>query len=128
MKNHFVHLLAVAGLVPLLAAAAWPQDEVEPAAHANIPFDFRAGSTSFSSGVYTFDVDPVTHAISVEQDSTGRVFYLAGVPANPAPGGRTSLTFEKLGDEYRLTELRAEVGGVELAPKNVTTLEVHGTH
>lgn len=128
MKNHFVHLLAVAGLVALLAAAAWPQDEVEPAAHANIPFDFRAGSTTFSSGVYTFDVDPVTHAVTVEQDSTGRVFYLAGVPADPALGGKSSLTFEMAGGEYRLKELRAEVGGVELAPKNVSNLEVRGTH
>ncbi len=128
MKKHFVRLLAGAGLVALLTAAAWAQDEIEPAVRANIPFDFHAESTSLSAGVYTFEVDPVTHAVAVEQDSTGRVLFLAGMPADPALGGKSSLTFEKLGGEYQLKELRAEVGGAELAPNNVSNLEAHGTH
>ena len=77
MKKHFVHLIALAGLVALLAGVGFAQDnDMGPAARVNIPFDFYAGSVKLPTGVYTFDVDPVAHAVTIEQNSTGRVFFL----------------------------------------------------
>ncbi len=78
------------------------------------------GPVSLPSGVYTFDVDPVSHAVTIEQDSTGHAFFLSGMPAEPVPAGDPVLTFKDQGGEYRLEELRAEVGGVEFAPARGT--------
>jgi hypothetical protein len=129
MKKRFVHLIVLAGLVVLLAGVGFAQDnDMGPAARVKIPFDFYAGSVSLPAGVYTFDVDPVGHTVTIEQDSTGRAFVLVGTPADPVQAGQPLLTFENQGGEYRLKELQADIGGVEFAPAKVGVLDAHGTH
>jgi hypothetical protein len=124
MKKHFVHLIALAGFVALLAGVGFAQDnDMGPADRVNIPFDFCAGSVKLPAGVYTFDVDPVAHAVTIEQNSTGRAFFLIGMPAEPVPSGNPVLTFNDQGGEHRLEELRAEVGGVEFAPPSAGSAE-----
>jgi hypothetical protein len=128
VKNYFVHLIVFGGLVLLLAGATLAQTvEIEPAARANIPFEFYAGSTSLPAGAYTFDLDPVAHVVTVEQSSTGHALYLIGMPADLAETGKTLLMFEKQGDEYRLMELRTDVGSVEFTLTNVGTSETPET-
>jgi hypothetical protein len=116
MIKHFAHFIAVAGLVVLLAGPAIAQnDEIGPAARANIPFDFYAGTASFPAGTYTFDLDPVAHVVTIEPEAAGRATYLVGMPATPVQSGKALLTFEKVGDKYKLEELQSDVGGVEFS-------------
>jgi hypothetical protein len=128
MKKRFVHLIVLAGLVVLLAGVGFAQDDEMEAARLNIPFDFYAGSVSVPAGVYTFDIDPVVHAVTIEQNSTGRAFFLIGMPAEPVSAGDPVLTFKDQRGEYRLEELRAEVGGVEFVPASVGSAEPYGAH
>ncbi len=129
MKKHFVHLIVLAGLVVLLARPTIAQnDEMGPAARANVPFGFLAGTASFPPGTYTFDLDPVAHAVTVEQDSTGRATCLAGMPVAPVQSGKPLLTFEKVGDKYRLEELQSDVGGVEFSPAQGGAAQSYEAH
>jgi hypothetical protein len=127
MRKQFVHLIVLTGLLVLVAGAACAQDnEMNPAVRLNIPFDFYAGSLHLPAGAYTFDVDPVAHAVTIEQDVTGHVFFLSGMPAEPVTAGNPVLTFKDQGGDYRLEELRAEVGGVEFPPAHGTeSYEAH---
>jgi hypothetical protein len=124
-----VHLIVLAGLVVLPAGVGFAQDdETQAAARLNVPFDFCAGSVYLPAGVYTFDVDPVAHAVTIEQNSTGRAFFLVGMPAQPVSAGDPVPIFKDQGGEYRQEELRAEVGGVEFAPASVGSAEPYGAH
>ncbi len=128
MTKYLIHLFILAGLVALLAGAAAAQDEMQPAARAEIPFEFHAGSANLPAGMYTFDVDPVDRAVTVEQDSTGRTFFMTGVPADPAQAGKATLTFKNMGGEYALEKLQADSVGVNFGPTNVSNARSYGTH
>jgi hypothetical protein len=129
MIKHFVHFIALAGLVVLLAGPAFAQnDEMGPAARVNVPFDFYAGTASFPAGTYTFDLDPVANVVTIERDPTGRATYLAGMPAAPVPSSKPLLTFEKVGDKYRLEELQSDVGGVEFVLPSAGSARSYEVH
>jgi hypothetical protein len=128
VKKYLAHLLVLGGFVVLLAGAAVAQDEIEPAARVNIPFAFHAGSVNLPAGVYTFDVDAVDHAVTVEQDATGRAFFVTGFPADPEQNGKPLLTFKNMGGEYTLEELQADSVGVGFAPVSTSNVRSYGTH
>jgi hypothetical protein len=121
VKKYFAHLIAIGSLLVLLAGAALAQDELENRYRADIPFEFYAGSTSLPAGVYTFDVNP-DHVVTIERDSTSHAMFVTGMPADPVQNGKAVLTFQRVGDEYRLQEVQGEDFGVQLEPiKNGTT-------
>ncbi len=115
MKRYFAHLIAIGGLVLLLAGAGLAQDEIGYKLRANVPFDFYAGDTILPAGVYTFDLSPYG-VVTVEQDSTSHAMYLSGMPADPVNNDKSVLTFKRVGNGYQLEELQGIDFGVELAP------------
>ncbi len=113
VKKYFAHLLAIGGLVVLLAGAALAQDEMSYRIRADIPFEFQAGATTLPAGWYIFDLNP-DHFVAIEQHSTGHTVFLVGMPADAVNDDKPVLTFQRVGSEYHLEELQGADFGVEV--------------
>ena len=111
MKKLFISKLLILGL--LFAAGATctkAQGLSEGTIEADVPFAFIVGKKTFPAGKYTFkradDTNPEVLGIS---DNSGRrtIFFRAdNAEANEYPS-QTKLVFDKIGDQYFLSEIWA---------------------
>ena len=109
MKTQFISRLLILGL--LIAASdicAKAQALAEGTIEADVSFAFIVGKKTFPAGKYTFkradDTNPEVLRIS---DNSGRrtIFFKAGTAeANEYPN-QTKLVFDKIGDQYFLSEI-----------------------
>jgi len=69
-----------------------------------IPFDFVAGSQTFTAGQYTVKTITPDPEIEAWNGPDGRTFILRTIPLG-TPGEGTKLVFHRYGDQYFLAEI-----------------------
>ena len=120
MKKYSYGLAVLGVLVGLLAGVANAQEEIQDNTRANIPFAFYAGTDRLPAGVYTFEIDPISHDVMIGQDATGHSILMAGMPADGEQDGKPLLTFEDVNGLYRLKEVQFDEIGVEFTPAHIS--------
>ena len=109
MKTQFISkLLILALLIAAGGICTKAQGLAQGTIEADVPFAFIVGKKTFPAGKYTFkradDTNPEVLEIS---DGSGRrtIFFKAGTAqANEYPR-QTNLVFDKIGDQYFLSEI-----------------------
>ncbi len=123
MKRQLLAGLAVLLLLPLIVAA-----QGEPSAIvANIGFDFHANGKLMPAGVYELKTLPQEFVVSLTNQKTGATILLPVIATLGQKGeNEASLVFDKVGDQYTLSELHAlDMGGFEFAGVTVPHSHVH---
>ncbi len=102
-------ILAIA-LCPILAQA-------QPLLKANIPFDFTAGNTTMSSGVYYVERAANHIQLLRNRDTNATVFVTSNSLGNPQNRdlSKNILVFERYGSAYVLTQMWASGVGHEMS-------------
>jgi hypothetical protein len=111
----------LAGLVLLGGSTARAQNM--ESVRAQIPFDFRVGSTTLPAGQYSMSYDPseLPGVLKVRsQDGHHQAFVLTEVVSATNEARDAKLVFEHEGTSYALSRV--------LAPDSGLGLEVLGTH
>lgn len=71
---------------------------------AKVPFDFVAGSTRFSAGVYTFEENE-SGLLVVSGGARRTVNFVAGVVNGNATAQTSAVKFDKVDGEYHLSRV-----------------------
>lgn len=102
MKNRITGMT-----LALVAAAGMALPATAGGVRVNVPFAFEAGKTTLPAGNYVIESSTFGGGISVWNADVNDTILLTTTPAgNPNAPKAPALIFEKLGDSYRLAEVR----------------------
>jgi hypothetical protein len=83
----------------------------EPAAKANIPFNFTVGDTSMPAGEYTITASPNTHIVRIQSADRQHADLALGYRSDPNPKVSPRLVFDRYGDFYFLRRIESRTTG-----------------
>jgi len=99
----FLLTVAVAGAWALAGSRTAQAAEVQSKTIA-VPFAFHVEKMTLPAGHYRVEQNPGKHVVFLMNVDTGHRVQLMRVTASEA-SGRTTLTFEKTGQSYKLAEI-----------------------
>ena len=104
MKNRISAIAFLLFAMPVLCVAQAAPSKVIAA----ISFDFHVGKEVLPAGTYSFSVGDKEGIVTVTNEASGKS-YVATVLTRISqwPGNATSVVFDKMGDQYYLSELHA---------------------
>jgi hypothetical protein len=112
MNKSTLRVLAVFSLIAVLG----PASVMAQSLHVNVPFGFSAGPTSFAAGEYVVkEVSPQVLSIQ-SADFHTHVMVMTHPGAAVAIPGRSTLRFQRYGDQYFLSAISTPDRGWALRP------------
>jgi hypothetical protein len=112
MKNSFLTRTFAAASLAALLTAALPLSALAPI-KAIVPFAFEAGNVTLPAGTYVVTRSSSGHSITLEGvDKPGAIMLPVINSGNVAASKSPRLVFERLGDHYRLSDVKV-AGSVE---------------
>ncbi|MEO8659325.1 MAG: hypothetical protein ABI693_12695 [Bryobacteraceae bacterium] len=112
MENSLINRIFAATSLAALLTAALPLSALAPV-KATVPFAFEAGNVKLPAGTYIVSRSSNGHSITVESvGKPGAIMLPVINSGNVAASKSPRLVFERLGDHYRLSDVKV-AGGVE---------------
>jgi hypothetical protein len=113
MKTSILRTLATLSLSAALGPVGLPAQTRGPI-HVTVPFDFTAGSKSFTAGEYRVG-EHVSNVLAIQSlDGKSQTLIMTDVAEASNMPGIAKFTFNKYGDHYFLSQVSDNKRGLEL--------------
>ena len=116
-----VRNLAVLAVFAMALAVFSPAQEFAYRVQANIPVDFIAGDQQLAAGDYLFLVNGENHAVTIQNQATGKSVVVMATPIEYASSGydrrnRSDVVeLSSVGGSYLLSDIEARNNGVSFS-------------
>jgi hypothetical protein len=120
-KRTFLNIICSLAMAVAVAASAHAQNAP---LSANIPFNFKVGDTSFSSGTYTIETLNGAALLIRSADRKASAFTLANAASAPYPQRSSRLVFKSYGDQFFLSTVEWSGGPYREISPSKTEIEL----
>jgi hypothetical protein len=134
MKNHVHRVLTLAVIAIALTGLCVAQQFAYRVA-ADVPYDFYVGDQQLPAGSYIFAVNYSDHAVTIQNQATGKSSVVMALPvvyASPGYDRRNDgpvVELSSVGGKYMLADLQTRTSGVTFpgVPSNRLSAKNEGT-
>jgi hypothetical protein len=120
-KSTFLNIFCSLAMAFAVAASVHAQNAP---LSANIPFNFKVGDTSFSSGTYTIETLNSSALLVRSADRKASAFTLANAAPAPSTQRSSRLVFKSYGDQYFLSTVEWSGGPYREISPSKTEIEL----